>query len=90
MYLVSKLLLESLPKRLKNYSRSSSSLWLSITLDLFASDPFKTMLSKGGNYEIVAISTEKNIFLITLIIKQTLGNIFIKMKNPPGGATITK
>ena len=28
--------------------------------------------------------------LMTLIIKLTLGNIFIKVKNPPGGATITK
>ena len=32
----------------------------------------------------------KPLFLITLIIKLTLGNIFIKVKNPPGGATITK
>ncbi len=32
----------------------------------------------------------KTLFLMTLIIKLTLGNIFIKMKNPPGGATITK
>ena len=44
----------------------------------------------SGNYEIVAISTDKNTFLMTLIIKLTLGNIFIKVKNPPGGATITK
>ena len=27
---------------------------------------------------------------MTLMIKLTLGNIFIKVKNPPGGATITK
>ena len=26
---------------------------------------------------------------MTLIIKLTLGNIFIKVKNPPGGATVT-
>ena len=32
----------------------------------------------------------KTLFLLTLIIKLTLGNIFIKMKNPPGGATVTK
>ena len=32
----------------------------------------------------------KTLFLITLIIKLTLGNIFIKVKNPPGGATVTK
>jgi hypothetical protein len=44
----------------------------------------------SGNYEIVAIITDKTPFLMTLIIKLTLGNIFIKVKNPPGGATITK
>ena len=27
---------------------------------------------------------------MTLIIKLTLGNIFIKVKNPPGGVTVTK
>ena len=43
-----------------------------------------------GNYEIVTISTHKNTFLMTLIIKLILGNIFIKVKNPPGGATVTK
>ena len=32
----------------------------------------------------------KNPFLMTLIIKLTLDNIFIKVKNPPEGATITK
>ena len=32
----------------------------------------------------------KPLFLMTLIIKLTLGNIFIKVKNPPGGATVTK
>ena len=32
----------------------------------------------------------KPLFLKTLIIKLTLGNIFIKVKNPPGGATVTK
>ena len=42
------------------------------------------------NYEIVAISTYKTTFLMTLIIKLTLGNLFIKVKNPPGGATVTK
>ena len=44
----------------------------------------------SGNYEILAICTDKNTFLMTLIIKLTLGNIFIKVKNPPGGATVTK
>jgi hypothetical protein len=43
----------------------------------------------SGNYEIVAICSDKNTFLMTLIIKLTLGNIFIKVKNPPGGATVT-
>ena len=32
----------------------------------------------------------RKLFLMTLIIKLTLGNIFIKMKNPPGGAIVTK
>ena len=32
----------------------------------------------------------KTLFLIALIIKLTLGNIFIKVKNPTGGATVTK
>ena len=32
----------------------------------------------------------KTLFLLTLIIKLTLGNIFMKVKNPPGGATVTK
>ena len=44
----------------------------------------------SGNYEIVAISTDKTTFLMTLIIKLTLGNIFIKVKIPPSGATVTK
>ena len=44
----------------------------------------------SGNYEIVAISTRKTHFLMTYIIKLTLGNIFTKVKNPPGGATVTK
>jgi hypothetical protein len=44
----------------------------------------------SGNYEIMTISTDKNTFLMTLIVKLTLGNIFIKVKNPPGGATVTK
>ena len=68
------------------------------TLDLFAPDAFKIMLSKScfqrvvlsGNYEILAISTDKNIFLMTLIIKLTLGNLFITVKNAPRGATFTK
>ena len=64
-----------------------------ITLDLFASDPFKIMLSKGGflwKLRNCGYSTEKTLFLMNLIIKLTLGNIFIKVKNPPGGATVTK
>jgi hypothetical protein len=44
----------------------------------------------SGNYEIVAIITDKNTFLLTLIIKLTSGTIFIKVKNPTGGATVTK
>ena len=54
------------------------------TLDLFASDPFKIMLSKGGflwKLRNCGYSTEKTLFLMNLIIKLTLGNIFIKVKN---------
>ena len=32
----------------------------------------------------------KTLFLMALIIKLTLGNISIKLKSPPGGATVTK
>ena len=39
----------------------------------------------SGNYEIVAISIDKNTFLMTLIIKLTLGNIFIKVKKSARG-----
>ena len=35
-------------------------------------------LASSGNYEIMAISTDKNTFLMTLIIKLTLGKIFYK------------
>ena len=35
-------------------------------------------MNLSGNYEFVAISTDKNTFLMTLVIKLTLGNIFIK------------
>ena len=52
--------------------------------------PFFNAVVLSGNYEILAICTDKNTFLMTLIIKLTLGNIFIKVKNPPGGATVTK
>ena len=47
-------------------------------------------MASSGNYEIVAISTDKTTILMTLIIKLALGNIFIKVKNPPGGATVKK
>ena len=42
------------------------------------------------NYEIVAISTEKNTFFIDLDYKADIGQLFIKVKNPPGGATVPK
>ena len=42
------------------------------------------------NYEMWLLLMIKTPFLMTLIIKLTLGNIFIKVKNPPGGATVTK
>ena len=45
----------------------------------------------SGNYEIVAISTDKTTIFNDLDYKaDILGNIFIKLKNPPGGATFTK
>ena len=41
--------------------------------------------------EIVTINTEKNTFLMTMLIKVTLDNIFIKVKKiRKGGATVTK
>ena len=36
------------------------------------------------------LALTKTHFLMTFDIKLTLGNIFTKVKNPPGGATITK
>ena len=39
---------------------------------------------------IVNIISYYKKFIMILIIKVTLGNIFIKVKNPPGGATVTK
>ena len=41
----------------------------------------------SGNYEIVAISIDKNTFCSDLDYK---ADIFIKVKNPPGVATVTK
>ena len=39
----------------------------------------------------MAIDTDKNTFLMTILIKLTLGNIFIKVKKIlQGGATVTK
>ena len=41
--------------------------------------------------EIVAIDSDKNTFLMTIHIKVTLGNIFIKVKKiRQGGVTVTK
>ena len=50
-----------------------------------SANPVTVRMALSGNYEIVT----KTLFLMTLIIKLTLGNIFIKVKNPPGGATVT-
>ena len=36
------------------------------------------------------LALTKTPFLMTFDIKLTLGNIFMKVKNPPGGATVTK
>jgi len=42
-------------------------------------------------FEIVPIDTGKNTFLMAILIKLTLGNIFISVKKiHQGGATITK
>ena len=39
----------------------------------------------------MAIDVDKNTFLMTILIKLTLGNIFIKVKKiRQGGATVTK
>ena len=59
------------------------------TLDLLAPDPFKGWLSLETMKFWLFVLT-KTLFLMTLMIKLTLGNIFIKVKNPPGGATVTK
>ena len=50
---------------------------------------FKGWLSLE-NMKLWLLLLIKTPFLMTLIIKLTLGNIFIKVKNPPGGATLTK
>ena len=52
---------------------------MGITLDLFASDPFKIMLSRvafSENYEIVAISTDKNTIFNSLDYKADIGQHF--------------
>ena len=55
----------------------------------FQNYAFKGCLSLETTKLWLLIPT-KTLFLMTLIIKLTLGNIFIKVKNPPGGATITE
>ena len=59
---------------------------------LIGSRSFHNYAFKGGlSLETMKLwLSDKNTFLMTLIIKLTLGNIFIKVKNPPGGATVTK
>ena len=47
-------------------------------------------MALSGNYEIVAISIDKNTFFNDLDYKADIGQHFHKVKNPPGGATITK
>ena len=69
-----------------NYSSESHwTYWLQILSELCFQ-----RVALSGNYEIVAISTDKKTFLMTLIIKLTLGNISIKVKSPPGDTTVTK
>ena len=55
----------------------------------FQNYAFKWWLSLETMKLWLLLST-KAPFLMNLIIKLTLGNIFIKVKNPPGGATVTK
>ena len=55
----------------------------------FQNYPFKGWLSLETK-EFWLLVLTKTLLLMTLIIKLTLGNIFIKVKNPPGGATVTK
>jgi hypothetical protein len=44
----------------------------------------------SGNNEIVAISTDKNTFFNDLDYKADIGQNFLKVKNPPGSATVSK
>ena len=44
----------------------------------------------SGNYEIVAISTDKTTIFNGLDYKADIGQHFHKSENPTGGATITK
>ena len=55
----------------------------------FQNYAFKGCLSLETTKLWLLIPT-KTLFLMTLIIKLTLGNNFIKVKNPPGGVTVTK
>jgi hypothetical protein len=44
----------------------------------------------SGNYEIVAISTDKNTFFNDLDYKADIGQHFHKSEKSAGGATVTK
>ena len=61
---------------------------------LIGSRSFQNYAFKGWlsleTMKLWLLALTKTLFLMTLIIKLTLGNIFIKVKNPPGGATVTK
>ena len=61
---------------------------------LICSRSFQNYAFKGWvsleTMKLWLLALTKTLFLMTLIIKLTLGNIFIKVKNPPGGATVTK
>ena len=61
---------------------------------LIGSRPFQNYAFKGWlsleTMKLRLLGLTKTLFLMSLNIKLTLGNISIKVKNPPGGATITK
>jgi hypothetical protein len=65
-----------------------------ISIGLIGSRSFQNYAFKGWlsleTMKLWLLVLTKTLFLMTLIIKLTLGNIFIKVNNPPGGATVTK
>ena len=58
-------------------------------VEMFHNYTFKECISVE-NLKLWLLILTKTLFLMTILIKLTLGNIFVKVKNPPGGATVTK